>query len=71
MPCGFDHIVPYFYVIYFGALLGKPLHTRDLSIVMSVTCCGIVPGFIAFLVRISGILVGALQCLLRVLHPCV
>jgi hypothetical protein len=22
LPCGFDHIVPYFYVIYFGALLG-------------------------------------------------
>ena len=24
LPCGFDHIVPYFYVIYFGALLGAP-----------------------------------------------
>ena len=23
LPCGFAHIVPYFYVIYFGALLGK------------------------------------------------
>ncbi len=23
LPCGFDHIVPYFYVIYFGILLGN------------------------------------------------
>ena len=24
LPCGFSHIVPYFYVIYFGTLLGIP-----------------------------------------------
>lgn len=23
LPCGFDHLVPYFYVIYFAALLGE------------------------------------------------
>lgn len=27
LPCGFDHLVPYFYVIYFGALLGELLQT--------------------------------------------
>ena len=29
LPCGFDHIVPYFYVIYFGALLGEQLHNLE------------------------------------------
>lgn len=23
LPCGFDSIIPYFYVIYFAILLGK------------------------------------------------
>ena len=27
LPCGFGNIVPYFYVIYFGMLLRKPLST--------------------------------------------
>ena len=25
LPCGFDSIIPYFYVIYFGVLLGERL----------------------------------------------
>ena len=32
LPCGFDHIVPYFYVIYFGALLGEHLHNLKKSL---------------------------------------
>ncbi len=53
LPCGFDHILPYFYVIYFGALLGKQLCTGNLSTVLSVTCSGVVLEALPFLVRFS------------------
>ena len=31
LPCGFDHIVPYFYAIYFAVLLGEPFRLHGLS----------------------------------------
>lgn len=41
LPCGFDHVVPYFYVIYFGALLGEPLHTTDFLLSVCHMCWGL------------------------------
>ena len=40
LPCGFTHIVPYFYVIYFGTLLGETTLSMNMTflLVMRTLC---------------------------------